>query len=94
VCAGQHSGALLSARLRRRVLDAFLREAGLGSAMQFFLGFTWRDANPSGAASIEWYNHWVGTKDIATKDRSLAYNEDDCIATRVLLDGIRALGEN
>ena len=59
-----------------------------------YLGFTWRDVNPSGAASIEWYNHWVGTKDIATKDRILAYNEDDCVATRVLLDGIRALGES
>ena len=24
------------------------------------LGFRWRDTNPSGAASIEWYGRWIG----------------------------------
>jgi predicted RecB family nuclease len=55
------------------------------------LGFRWRDPNPSGAASIEWYHRWVETKDSTVKQRILDYNEDDCKATRVLLDGIRAL---
>jgi predicted RecB family nuclease len=55
------------------------------------LGFRWRDPNPSGAASIEWYHRWVDTKDTAVKQRILDYNEDDCRATRVLLDGIRGL---
>lgn len=56
------------------------------------LGFKWRDTHPSGAASIEWFDRWVQTGDAAIKQRILEYNEDDCIATRVLLDGIRQLG--
>lgn len=56
-----------------------------------YLGFNWRDTHPSGAASIEWFNRWIETGDAAVKQRILDYNEDDCRATRVLLDGIRAL---
>ena len=56
-----------------------------------FLGFDWRDSNPSGAASIEWFDRWIATGDHSIKQRILDYNEDDCIATRVLLDGIRNL---
>lgn len=56
-----------------------------------FLGFSWRDVSPSGAESIEWYHRWVETGDQAVKQRILDYNQDDNIATRVLLDGIRAL---
>jgi predicted RecB family nuclease len=55
------------------------------------LGFAWRDTHPSGAASIEWFDRWVTTRDTAMRQRILDYNEDDCRATRVLLDGIRAL---
>ena len=56
-----------------------------------YLGFKWRDTNPSGAASIEWFDRWVRDRDPAMRQRILDYNEDDCIATRVLLDGVRAL---
>jgi uncharacterized protein len=56
-----------------------------------FLGFDWRDKHPSGAASIEWFNRWIETRDADVKQQILDYNEDDCRATRVLLDGIRAL---
>ena len=56
-----------------------------------FLGFKWRDTDPSGAASIEWFDQWVRTQDPRIKQRILEYNEDDCVATRVLLDGIRLL---
>jgi predicted RecB family nuclease len=56
-----------------------------------YLGFSWRDNNPSGAASIEWFDQWVRTRDPAVRQRILDYNEDDCKATRVLLDGIRSL---
>lgn len=55
------------------------------------LGFSWRDTHPSGAASIEWYHRWVESKDESIKQRILDYNEDDCRATRVLLDGIKTL---
>jgi predicted RecB family nuclease len=56
-----------------------------------YLGFEWRDAHPSGAASIEWFDRWCRDRDLEVKQRILDYNEDDCRATRVLLDGIRAL---
>jgi predicted RecB family nuclease len=57
-----------------------------------YLGFKWRDTHPSGAASIQWFDEWVKTGLPETKQRILDYNEDDCIATRVVLDGIRELG--
>jgi predicted RecB family nuclease len=56
-----------------------------------YLGFAWRDTHPSGAASIEWFDRWIKTGDPAIRQRILDYNEDDCRATRVLLDGIRNL---
>ena len=60
-------------------------------ALAKHLGFAWRDNDPSGAASIEWYNRWVESGDRAILQRILDYNEDDCRATAVLLDGIREL---
>lgn len=59
-----------------------------------YLGFTWRDKDPSGAASIEWYHRWVETRDASIRNRILVYNEDDCIAMRVLLDRIRDMNES
>jgi predicted RecB family nuclease len=56
-----------------------------------FLGFHWRDTSPSGADSIEWYHRWIESGDKDIRQRILDYNEDDCIATRVLADGIRKL---
>ncbi|MDA0282122.1 MAG: TM0106 family RecB-like putative nuclease [Planctomycetota bacterium] len=56
-----------------------------------YLGFDWRDTHPSGAASIQWFDEWINTGDPSIKQRILDYNEDDCRATRWLLDGIRAL---
>lgn len=56
-----------------------------------YLGFQWRDSHPSGSASIEWYHRWIESGDSAIKQRILDYNEDDCLATGVLVDGIRNL---
>ena len=56
-----------------------------------YLGFAWRDTHPSGAASIEWFDRWIQSRDPSIRQRILDYNEDDCRATRVLLDGIRAM---
>lgn len=56
-----------------------------------YLGFTWRDTHPSGAASIEWFDRWIQSGDPAIKQRIIEYNEDDCRATRILLDGLRSL---
>jgi len=54
------------------------------------LGFKWRDPSPSGAESVEWYHRWVESGDKSVRQRILEYNEDDCRATRVLLDGLRS----
>jgi predicted RecB family nuclease len=56
-----------------------------------YLGFNWRDAHPSGAASIEWFDRWCRERDPQIRQQILDNNEDDCRATRVLLDGIRSL---
>lgn len=56
-------------------------------------GFSWRDDTPSGEASMAWYEAARGGDPAVTKaavGRILAYNEDDCLATRALrawLDG-------
>jgi predicted RecB family nuclease len=52
-------------------------------------GFHWRDANPSGEASILWYEEATqGSESEATAARArlVAYNEDDCRATKALRD--------
>ena len=54
-------------------------------------GFEWRDVDPSGANSIEWFRSWRTGGDPATRERIIRYNEDDVIATRVLLDALLAL---
>ena len=52
-------------------------------------GFHWRDPNPSGEASMLWYE--VACRDdspgaAASRERIMAYNEDDCRATKALRD--------
>lgn len=52
-------------------------------------GFTWRDPNPSGEASIHWYEKATGPESdeaLAFRTRLLEYNEDDCRATKALRD--------
>lgn len=52
-------------------------------------GFTWRDANPSGEASMLWYEVATGQNADEAADsrrRILEYNEDDCRATKALRD--------
>ena len=56
-----------------------------------YLGFGWRDKHPSGAASIEWFDEWTETGDMAKLQQILEYNEDDCRATRVLRDALDEL---
>jgi len=52
-------------------------------------GFRWRDVNPSGEASILWYEEATGGASdlaLAARERLVAYNEDDCRATKALRD--------
>ena len=61
-------------------------------ALAKFLGFQWRDTDPSGAASVQWFHQWVESGDITIWNRILEYNEDDCRAMRVLADALREIG--
>ena len=52
-------------------------------------GFEWRDENPSGEASMAWYEVATGDDEVAaaaSRARILEYNEDDCRATKALRD--------
>jgi len=45
------------------------------------IGFRWRDADPSGANSIAWYNEYLANpRREELLQRILVYNEDDCLA--------------
>lgn len=50
-----------------------------------WVGFQWRDLDPSGANSIAWYNDYLANPDDSTLlQRILDYNEDDCYAMRAI----------
>ena len=53
-------------------------------------GFTWRDDNPSGEASMAWFETATGDNEDAlrARQRILEYNEDDCRATKALREWI------
>lgn len=58
-----------------------------------YAGFHWRDATPSGALSIKWYNDYLEQKDEKLLQRILIYNEDDCRATMVVKDKLQELSQ-
>jgi predicted RecB family nuclease len=60
-------------------------------------GFEWRDENPSGEASMLWYE--VATRGgdaeaARSRQRILDYNEDDCLATKSLRDWLNGPAKN
>lgn len=57
------------------------------------IGFNWRDTNPSGAASIQWYNEWLKDHEPKKLQRILDYNEDDCIAMMKVKDYLEGLNK-
>ncbi|MGH6856568.1 MAG: TM0106 family RecB-like putative nuclease [Methylocella sp.] len=96
ICSADEIEALFADRATVDLYYDVVREATEWPTRDFsiktlakHLGFKWRDTHPSGAASIEWFDCWVQTGDPEIRQRILDYNEDDCRATRVLLDGIR-----
>lgn len=84
-----------------RALDLYLDVVRSGSewpthdfsikSLAKYCGFAWRDVDPSGASSIEWFDRWARTGDPRFRQRLLAYNEDDCRAMRVVLDCLKTL---
>ncbi|WP_177228672.1 TM0106 family RecB-like putative nuclease [Amycolatopsis sacchari] len=77
--------------LFRGVTDQFLCARGKGlKVIAPVAGFTWRDPEAGGEASMRWYRDAVGmdggVPDDTQRERLLRYNEDDVQATRVLRD--------
>jgi predicted RecB family nuclease len=60
-------------------------------------GFEWRDENPSGEASMLWYEVATRGDDIealVSRQRILDYNEDDCRATKSLRDWLNGAAKS
>lgn len=59
-------------------------------------GFAWRDANPSGEASMLWYEEAVRAESedaLPSRERLLQYNEDDCRATKALREWLNGAAQ-
>jgi predicted RecB family nuclease len=76
--------------LHELVREQLLTDGRLGlKVLATRAGFSWRDEDPSGEASIGWYEEAIGADPAtssAARARLLAYNEDDVLATRALRD--------
>ncbi len=73
--------------------DVFTRQIITGESASLkitarYAGFSWRDPDAGGDASMLWYQQATTAKDedarLAARDRILAYNEDDVLATAAL----------
>ncbi|MFJ7210994.1 TM0106 family RecB-like putative nuclease [Amycolatopsis sp. NPDC098790] len=79
--------------LFRSVTDQFLCSHGKGlKVIAPVAGFSWRDPEAGGEASMRWYRDAVGMDgekpDNEQRERLLRYNEDDVLATHALREWI------
>lgn len=51
-----------------------------------FLGATWTAANASGLQSLVWRYYWDQTRDMQYQGLLVTYNQEDCLALKVLVD--------
>ncbi|MBB0993698.1 TM0106 family RecB-like putative nuclease, partial [Dietzia sp. SLG510A3-40A3] len=74
------------------VTTQFVSTSGLGlKVVAPAAGFTWRDPEAGGEASLGWYRDAQAARGVerdAGRDRILAYNEDDVRATRAVREWI------
>ncbi len=54
-------------------------------------GFSWRQADPSVALLVEWFDRWARSRDPRFRQRLLACKEDDCRALRAVFDHLKTL---
>ncbi|WP_043788851.1 TM0106 family RecB-like putative nuclease [Amycolatopsis rifamycinica] len=85
--------------LFRSVTDQFLCSHGKGlKVIAPVAGFSWRDPEAGGEASMRWYRDAVGMDgekpDDDQRERLLRYNEDDVLATRALREWIDARAQD
>jgi transposase len=58
-----------------------------------FVGATWTSEEASGLQCLCWRDTWERTRSSEWKDRILRYNEEDCIALRLVTDRLSKLSE-
>src|SRR5208337_2695638 len=59
-----------------------------------FLGFKWSEPNASGLTSVLWRKQWEKVHDERRKQKIIEYNNDDCLALRVVDDCLRRISGN
>jgi predicted RecB family nuclease len=59
-----------------------------------FLGATWTAENASGLQSLVWRHHWDDTRDTQYQGLLLTYNQEDCLALKMLLDELSDIKES
>jgi predicted RecB family nuclease len=57
-------------------------------------GFEWEDFDPGGVNGIEWYDRYGETGDTELRDRNVAYNRDDVVASQVVRNALTELETN
>lgn len=51
-----------------------------------FIGFSWTDLYASGLQSLIWRYQWEKTQKLYLKNKLLTYNQEDCLALKILFD--------
>lgn len=59
-----------------------------------FLGATWTAANASGLQSLVWRYYWDQTRDMQYHGLLVTYNQEDCLALKVLVDELSNIKES
>src|SRR6266566_6110200 len=59
-----------------------------------FLGATWTAANASGLQSLVWRYYWDETHDTQHQGRLVTYNQEDCLALKLLVDELSRIKES
>lgn len=58
-----------------------------------FLGAKWTSKNASGLQSLVWYDEWERSKDKLFIDKLIEYNQEDCLALKIVVDKLADLRE-
>ena len=59
-----------------------------------FLGARWTSANASGLQSLVWRYYWDQTRDMQYQGLLVTYNQEDCLALKVLVDELSNIQES
>lgn len=86
-----HSFNVLSAIYGRIYFPTYSNDL---KSIASLLAFKWSEKNASGLTSILWRKRWEESNDEAWKNKLIAYNNDDCVALRIVDAGLRSFYSN